>query len=118
MQLQRLQSSLQRAQQQAQLLSPQSSILPAAMRSHNHRQQHSLLWSCLGLQRLPQLMPQLKQAPSPPDSASPPGAADKAKLAGGGLEGLIGTPEMIKEAEAQKVVWARVRGFPHWPVRT
>ena len=35
----------------------------------------------------------------------------------GGLGELIAAPELIKAAEAQNVLWARVRGFPHWPVR-
>ena len=53
---------------------------------------------------------------SPPDSAVLPGPAEKTKLAGGGLESQLSAPDITKAAEAHKVVWARVRGFPHWPV--
>ena len=32
------------------------------------------------------------------------------------LEVVIGNPDFNKAADAQRVVWARVKGFPHWPV--
>lgn len=32
------------------------------------------------------------------------------------LEVAIGNSDFIKAADAQRVVWARVKGFPHWPV--
>ncbi|CAL8463009.1 g2543 [Coccomyxa elongata] len=33
------------------------------------------------------------------------------------LEVAIGNPDFIKAADAQRVVWARVKGFPHWPAQ-
>jgi hypothetical protein len=53
---------------------------------------------------------------SPASGAADAGGEERPKQAGG-LSELIGTPEVIRAADAQNVVWARVRGFPHWPVR-
>ncbi|BDA47993.1 probable histone-lysine N-methyltransferase, H3 lysine-36 and H4 lysine-20 specific isoform at N-terminal half [Coccomyxa sp. Obi] len=33
------------------------------------------------------------------------------------LEVAIGNQDFIKAADAQRVVWARVKGFPHWPAQ-
>ncbi len=48
--------------------------------------------------------------------------ADAPEQAGAGhadqpLEVAIGGADFIKAADSQRVVWARVKGFPHWPVR-
>lgn len=32
------------------------------------------------------------------------------------LEAATGAVEFAKAADSQRVVWARVKGFPHWPV--
>jgi FtsZ-interacting cell division protein ZipA len=55
----------------------------------------------------------LEQAPETDGSAPAPVAGAHVSLG----EAIAG-PALIQAAATQRVIWARVKGFPHWPVRT
>lgn len=58
------------------------------------------------------------------DAGPPTNAGQQADAAAAGqaaekqesLDVAIGAEDLIKAADSQRVVWARVKGFPHWPV--